>query len=493
LQEEINMSLKSSNKVDTNRWQLEVTVDAPTFNTAIDHAYKKQRSRINIPGFRKGKAPRAFIEKYYGSNIFYEDAINEVYPDAMEAAVKEAKLDVIQDKVDFDLVSADETNGVVFKATITVKPEVSVKDYKGIKATRKSADVTDAEVDAELKKVQDRDARMVTVEDRPAENGDIVDIDFDGSVDGKPFEGGKAENFSLTLGSGQFIPGFEEQIVGKNTNDEFDVNVTFPKDYSAKELQDKAALFKVKIHEIKVRELPELDDDFAKDVSEFDTLDEYKADLKKHLEEQKKESVQDDVDNQLIDALVAALEGEIPTAMYTNIANDDIRDFGYRLQSQGLDIRTYMKYTGMDADKLRKAFEPQAERQVKIRLALEKIAEIEKLTSSDEEIEKEYKKMADEYKTDVEKIKAAVTKEALAQDLGVQKAIDFVRDNAVITDAAPEDESKKEADSKEDKKAKDEKAPEKKAPAKKPRKKPAAKDTAKKTTKKAATKEDPAE
>ncbi|MDD3261711.1 MAG: trigger factor, partial [Oscillospiraceae bacterium] len=188
------MSLKSSNKVDTNRWQLEVTVDAPTFNTAIDHAYKKQRSRINIPGFRKGKAPRAFIEKYYGSNIFYEDAINEVYPDAMEAAVKEAKLDVIQDKVDFDLVSADETNGVVFKATITVKPEVSVKDYKGIKATRKSADVTDAEVDAELKKVQDRDARMVTVEDRPAENGDIVDIDFDGSVDGKPFEGGKAEN-----------------------------------------------------------------------------------------------------------------------------------------------------------------------------------------------------------------------------------------------------------------------------------------------------------
>lgn len=469
------MSLKSSNKVDTNRWQLEVAVDAATFNSAVDHAYKKQKNRINIPGFRKGKAPRAFIEKFYGSDVFYDDAINEVYPDALEGAVKDAKLDMIQDKVDFDLVSAD-ANGLVFKATITVKPEVSIENYKGIKASKKSAEVADEELDAELKKIQDRNSRMVTVEDRPAANDDIVDIDFEGFMDGKAFEGGKAENYTLTLGAGQFIPGFEEQIVGKNSGDEFDVNVTFPEDYQAEDLKGKPAVFKVKLHEIKMKELPELDDDFAKDVSDFDTLDEYKADMKKHLGEQKAEAVQDDVDNQLIDALVEALQGEIPQAMYENKVNDDIRDFSYRLQNQGLDIQSYMKYTGMDAAKLRDAFMPQAERQVKIRLALEKIAELEKLAVSDEDIENEYKKMAENYQMEADKVKAVVNKEDLAKDIAVEKAIEFVRSNAEVTDAAPETtaEDSKEAETTEKKEAK----------------KPAAKKVAaKKTTaKKAATK-----
>lgn len=440
------MSLKSSNKVATNRWQLEVSVDADAFNTAVDHAYKKQKNRIMIPGFRKGKAPRAFIEKFYGADVFYDDAINEVYPEALESAVKESGLDMIQDKVDFDLVSASKDDGLVFKATITVKPEVSIKDYKGIAATRKSSEVTDEEVAAELAKAQDRNSRMVTVEDRPAENGDVVDIDFEGFLDGEPFEGGKGENFSLQLGLGQFIPGFEEQVVGHNTNDEFDVNVTFPEDYHAEELRNQSVLFKVKIHEIKKKELPALDDDFAKDISDFDTLDEYKADLKKHLEERKKEQADDDVDNQLIDKLVELLEGEIPEAMYRNKANDDLRDFSYRLQSQGMDLQTYMKYTGQNMDAMREGFMPQAERQVKLRLALEKIAELEQLKASDDEVEEEYKKLAENYHMEPERVKALVAAEDLAKDVAVEKAITFVRDNAVVTDAPAEEPEAKEAE-----------------------------------------------
>lgn len=450
------MSLNSSTQVETNRWQLEVSVDANTFNTAVDHAYKKQKNRIVIPGFRKGKAPRAFIEKYYGPDIFYEDAINEVYPDALEEAVKESKLDMIQDKVDFDLVSADKENGLVFKATITVKPEISIQNYTGIPATRKSTEVTDEDVAEELARVQDRNSRMVTVEDRPAENGDVTDIDFEGFLDGEPFEGGKSENFSLRLGSNQFIPGFEDQIVGHNTGDEFDVNVTFPDDYQAEDLRGQSVLFKVKLHEIKKKELPALDDEFAKDVSEFDTLDEYKADLKKHLEERKQEQVKDDVDNQLIDKLVELVEGEIPPAMYMNKANDDLRDFGYRLQSQGLDLQTYLKYTGQDVQTMRANFLPQAERQVKLRLALEKIAALENLVASDEEIEDEYKKLAENYKMDVEKVKNLVASEDLAKDIAVEKAIDFVRDHANVTDA-PAEEPKEEAAAEE---AKPEETPE---------------------------------
>ena len=437
------MALKSSNKVDTNRYQLEVEIDGETFEKAVDQAYHKQNKRIVIPGFRKGKAPRAFVEKYYGQEVFYEDPINALYPDALEEAVNEAKLDMIEDKIDFDLVSAGK-DGLVFKATITTKPEVQIEGYKGIEAKKAKVAVTDEAVDAEIAKVQDRNSRMVTVEDRAAQNGDIAVIDFEGFVDEVAFEGGKAENFSLTLGSGQFIPGFEEQIVDHKTGEEFDIKVTFPEDYQAKELAGKEAVFKIKLHEIKMKELPEVDDDFVKDVSDFDTLDEYKADVRKKLEDAAEAQAKDGVENQLIDKLVELVQAEIPEAMYTNRMNDDVRDFAYRLQSQGLNLNTYLQYTGMNMDGLRQSFRPQAERQVKVRLALEKIAQLENIQPTDEEIEAEYEKLAKNYELDVEKVKSFIPKEELVKDIAVEKAIQVVRDNAVVTEADEAEDAKAE-------------------------------------------------
>ncbi|HBN80373.1 MAG TPA: trigger factor, partial [Ruminococcaceae bacterium] len=315
------MSLKSSNQVEPNRYQLEVEVDADTFEKAVNQAFHKQSKKISIPGFRKGKAPRAFIEKYYGEQVFYEDAINAVYPAALDQAVKEAGLEFIEDKIDFDVVKAGK-DGLDFKATITTKPDISIENYKGLEATKKAVSVTDADVDEEIKKVQDRDARMVTVEDRPAQNGDSVVIDFEGFLNGVPFEGGKAENHTLSLGSGQFIPGFEEQVVGHSTGEEFDVNVTFPEDYHAQELKGKPVVFKVKLHEIKKKELPEVDDDFVKDVSSFDTLAEYREDIRKKLLESREKAANDEMENQLIDKLVDLVKGEIPEAMYQNKINE---------------------------------------------------------------------------------------------------------------------------------------------------------------------------
>lgn len=439
------MSLKSSNKVDTNRYQLEVAVDAAIFEKALDQAYHKENKKIAIPGFRKGKAPRAFVEKYYGEQVFYEDAINAVYPDALDAAVNEAKLELIEDKIDFDLVSAGK-EGVVFKATITTKPEVEIDNYKGFTATKKPVKVTDEDIQAEIKKVQERNSRMVTVEDRAAQDGDIAVIDFDGSVDGVAFEGGKAENYSLTLGAGQFIPGFEEQVVGHKTGDEFDINVKFPADYQAADLADKDAVFKIKLHEIKMKELPEVDDDFVKDVSDFDSLDQYKEDIKAKLADAQEKRVKDDVENQLIDKLVENLKAEIPQAMYENKINEDIREFGYRLQSQGLNLDTYLKYTGMDKDSIRKQFQPQAERAVKVRLALEKIASLEEIHPTDEEIEEEFAKLAKSYEIDVEKVKTFIPKEELTKDISVEKAINLVRDSAVVTEAEETAETAKSAE-----------------------------------------------
>jgi trigger factor len=427
------MSLKSTTQVEKNRYQLEVLVDAEEFEKAVNAAYHKENKKIAIPGFRKGKAPRKFIEKYYGENVFYDEAINSVYPDALEKAIEEAKLEMIEDKVDFDLVSADK-GGLVFKATITTKPEVEIEDYKGIPATKKITEVTDADVDAEIDKIRDRNSRMVTVEDREAQNGDTVDLDFDGSVDGKAFSGGKAENYSLQLGSGQFIPGFEDQIAGHKSGDEFDVNVKFPDDYGAKDLAGKDAIFKIKMHEIKMKELPQVDDDFVKDVSEFDTLDAYRADIREKLIKAREEKAKDDLDNKLIDEVVSRLKAEIPEAMFENRINDDLRDFSYRLQSQGLNIDTYMKYTGQDKDAIRGQFRPQAERQVKLRLALEKITELEEIVPSDEDIEQEYTKLAENYKVDADKVKSFVKREDLAKDIAVEKAFNLVRDSAVVAE-----------------------------------------------------------
>lgn len=433
------MSLKSSNKVDTNRYQLEIEVDAKTFGEALTNAYKKESKKITIPGFRKGKAPRAYIEKYYGDKVFYEDAINAVYPDALDEAIKEAGLEVIEDKIDFDMVDAS-ADGFSFKATVTTKPEVTIENYKGLSVTKKPVVVDDKDIDAEIEKVRDRNSRMVTVEDRTAQNDDIAVIDFDGYVDGVAFEGGKAENYSLTLGGGQFIPGFEEQVVGHSTGDEFDVNVTFPKEYQAAEIADKAAVFKIKLHEIKKKELPEVDDDFVKDVSEFDTVEKYKDDIKAKLTDAREKEATDDVENQLIDQLIENMKAEIPDAMFQNKINEDIREFGYRLQSQGLDFDTYLKYTGMNKDTIRDTFKPQAERQVKVRLALEKIAQLENIQPSDEDIEAEFAKLAESYKIDVDKVKTFIPKEELVKDLSVEKAIGIVRDSANISEAAADAE-----------------------------------------------------
>lgn len=428
------MSLKSQNKIDTNRVELEVVVDAETFEKGLAAAFKKQSKKISIPGFRKGKAPRAFVEKYFGKEVFYEDAVNALYPDALDEAVKEAGLEVIQDKIDFDVKEVG-PQGFTFTAALTTKPEVTIENYKGIEAVKKSAEVTDEDIDAEIKKVQERNSRMVTVEDRAAQNDDIAVIDFEGFLDGEPFEGGKGENYSLTLGSGQFIPGFEEQIVGHNTGDEFEVNVTFPEDYQAEELKGKATTFKCKLHEIKMKELPEVDDEFVKDVSEFDTLADYKEDLKKKLAESKEKEAADDLENQLIDKLVELVQGEIPEAMYENKIADSIREFGYRLQSQGLNLDTYMKYTGMNVDQMKEGFRPQAERQVKLRLALEKIAALEELKAGEEDLNQEYQKIAEQYKMEADKIKELIPAVELEKDICVEKAINLVRDNANIKDA----------------------------------------------------------
>ena len=427
------MSLKSATVKETNRVELEVEVDAASFEAAVSKAYKKNIGKMNVPGFRKGKAPRSLVEKIYGSGVFYEDAVNALYPEALDAAIQESGYEYVEDKIDLDVESIGK-EGLVFKAVITVKPEVELGEYKGLKATKKNQPVTDEDMENELKKVQERGARLVAVEDRPAQDGDTVTFDFEGFVDGEPFEGGKAENYTLVLGSGQFIPGFEEQIVGKSFDEEFDVNVTFPEDYHAENLKGKPAVFKCKLHEIQVKELPELNDDLAKDTSDFDTLEELKADIKAQLEHEREHAAQDAVENQLIDGLLEGFKAEVPEAMYTHRVDDSVRDFDYRLQSQGLNLQMYMQYTGMDMDAFRAGFREQAEKQVKLRLALEKIVKLENIEPSEEEIEAEYAKYADQYKMDVERVKKLIPAKELAKDLAVGKAMELVKDSAVITE-----------------------------------------------------------
>lgn len=425
------MNLKSSNKVDTNRYQLEIAVEPKEFESAVEKAYKKEAGKITIPGFRKGRAPRAFIEKYYGKEVFYDSAINSIYPDALDEAVKEANIEVIDDKIDFDIVEVGE-NGLIFKATLTVKPEVKIDNYKGIEVSPVNVEVTDEDINDEIERVRERNSRLITVEDREAQNGDIAIIDFEGFCDGVAFEGGKAEKYSLGLGEGQFIAGFEDQVIGHKPGEEFDIVVTFPEEYQAKDLAGKEAVFKIKLHEIKKKELPEVDDEFVKDVSEFDTLDQYKESLKNQLTEQFEKKAKDDVENQMIDKLIELVEAEVPEAMYNNKIKEMAREFEYRLKSQGLDINSYMKYTGMDSQKFKESFKPQAERQVKLRLALEKIADLENLEATEEDLENEYKKIAERYSMEVEKIKNIIPKSELIKDIVVEKAINLVRDNSVI-------------------------------------------------------------
>ena len=428
------MKLLNTADIGINQKELEIFIDHETFETECEKAYRKNVAKFNIPGFRKGKAPRKMIERMYGAGIFYEDAINALLPSAYPEAVKEAGLDVVsQPEIDIKSLDGD---GVVITAKVFVKPEITVKAYKGLEATKEAVEITEEAVTAEIARVRSRNARIIEITDRPAAKDDEVIFDFDGYADGKQFEGGKAEKYSLKLGSGQFIPGFEDQMIGKSVGENFDVEVTFPEDYHAKELAGKAATFKCLIHEIKVSELPALDDEFVKDVSEFDTVDEYKADVRAKLEENANKAEDAKVDEQLMSALCENIEGEIPEVMFENEAENCVRDYENRLRYQGMDLETFMKYTGQTVETLKGQFRPQAEKQVKTRLALEYVAKAESLTATEEDIGAEYQKIADAYGLEVDRVKESIDEKAIAADVVVGKAALFVHDNAVISGAA---------------------------------------------------------
>ena len=436
------MSLKETKQLSANRYELEITIDAEKFGEAIKKAYENQKDKISIPGFRKGKVPYAMVMKMYGEEAFFEDALNILYPDAVEEAINESGLKVINDKMDFDMVSISKEDGVDFKIAVTTYPEIEIGEYKGLKAEKVIATVEDSEVEAQVKGMADRNARMVSVEDRAAQMGDTVVIDFEGFKDGVAFDGGKAEGHTLELGTGAFIPGFEEQIVGKNIDDEFEITVTFPEEYGAEDLAGAEAVFKIKLHEIKLRELPEIDDEFAKDVSEFDTLDELKADLKAKALAQKEKFADEEVENDLVSQIVDSIKGEIPEAMFESRLNQSVEEFAYRLQMQGLDLDTYLKYSNTSIDDFKATFRPQAEGQVKFRLALEKIVELEKIEATEEELNARFEEMAKQYGMEVDAVKNAVPASELAKDVAVSKAIDLVKASAVITEVEKKTEKK---------------------------------------------------
>ena len=423
------MSLIKKELTEKSGFVMEFSVSKEAYAKAEIEAYKKNVKSINIPGFRKGKAPKAIIEKYYGKGIWFEDAINACIPEAFEEAVKEAGLDIVG-QPQFDLVS--EEGDIVLKATGFVKPEVTIDGYKGIAVEKKVAEVTDADVDAEIENVRKRNARTIEVTDRAAAMGDIANIDYEGFVDGVAFAGGKDNGHDLTLGSGQFIPGFEEQIVGKTIGEEFDVVVTFPTEYHAPELAGKEATFKTKLNAIKVEELPALDDELAKDVSEFDTLDEYKADIKAKMVQRNENRAEAEVENALCDALAEKLEGEIPEVMFETEVENTLRQQDERLRQNGLDLQTYLQYTGSTLEAVREQLRPGAEKQVKVRLALEKIASLEALTVTEEETEAEFQKISDTYGVPVDRVKAMILVEDLNADIIVSKALKLVRENAKL-------------------------------------------------------------
>ena len=424
------MALKSSNKIDTNVYELEITVDAQTFTDACKQAYLKQRKSIQIPGFRKGKATQGMVEKVYGEGVFFEDALEIVYPKAVGDAFDEAGLNVVDQPSDVDFPVMSKTEGVVITMKVTTYPEVTLGEYKGVKGKMLDTAATDEDVEEELKNMQDRNSRLVTVEDRKSQMGDTCDINFEGFVDGVAFDGGKGENYPLELGSNSFIPGFEEQVADHEAGEEFDVNVTFPEEYEPS-LAGKDAVFKCKINEIKTKEMPELDDEFAKDVSEFDTLDELKDDLKKQISERKEANAKTDFENQIIDQIVEDMQAEIPECMFTQKCDEMVQDYAYRLQMQGLDLNTYLGYLGQTMDQFKEQFMEGAKHQVKVKLALDAIVKAENIEATEEEIEQEVAKLAEQYSMEAEQIKKAVPAEQLSADIVTRKAVDFVVENAV--------------------------------------------------------------
>lgn len=426
------MSVQVEN-LEKSMAKLTIEVTAEEFNEAINKAYQKSKAKISLPGFRKGKAPRAMIEKMYGASIFYEDAANIIIPDAYETAAKESELEIVA-QPEIDVVQIEKGKPFIFTATVAVKPEVTLGEYKGIEIEKKEVEVTDEELNAEIDRVRESNSRMITIDDRAAQDGDTVIIDFDGYVDGEQFDGGYAEDYSLVLGSGTFIEGFEEQLIGKNIGDDVEVNVTFPEQYQAEELQGKPAVFKVKVKEIKMKELPELDDDFAQDVSDCDTLEEYKAETKKKLLASKEESAKREKEEAVIDKIIEGATMDVPKQMVEAQTRQMTQEFAQRLQSQGLSLEQYMQFTGMNPQKMMEELEPQALKRIQSRLVLEAVVAAENIAASDEDVEKELENMAGMYQMEIDKLKELVgeeEKKQIASDIAVQKAADFVVEAAV--------------------------------------------------------------
>ncbi len=426
------MSVQVEN-LEKSMAKLTIEVAADEFEAALNKAYQKSKNKINLPGFRKGKAPRAMIEKMYGAGIFVEDAANIIIPDAYESAAKESELEIVA-QPEIAVEQAEKGKPFIFTATVAIKPDVTLGDYKGIEVEKKEAEVSEDEISAEIDRVRESNARMITIDDRATQDGDTVVIDFDGYVDGEQFEGGKAEDYTLVLGSHSFIDNFEDQLVGKNIGDDVEVNVTFPEQYQAEELQGKPALFKVKIKEIKVKELPELDDDFAQDVSECDTLDAYKEEVKSKLIKTKEDDIKREKEDAVIEKIIENATMEIPEQMVDAQTRQMTQEFAQRLQSQGLSLEQYMQFTGLTPQKMQEELKPQALKRIQSRLVLEAVVEVEKIEATQEDIEKEIENMAKMYQMEADKLKELVgeeEKKQIALDMAVQKAVEFVVDAAV--------------------------------------------------------------
>ena len=429
------MELKNTEKQEHSVVALTIEITKAEFEAAKDKAFKKTGKNITVPGFRKGKAPRKMIEKLYGEGVFFEEAFNIIYPDAMEMAVEKSGIKPVG-RADVDLGDPAEEGGLIIIAKVPVEPEVELGEYKGIEVEKETVKVLQADVKAELNRMAQRNARTETVE-RKAKKNDTVDIDFEGFVDGVPFEGGKAEHHELTLGSGAFIPGFEDQLIGCKAGDEKDVVVTFPEEYHAKELAGKEATFKCKVHKVEETILPEIDDEFAKDVSDTcETLDDLKKEITERLKAERQEAADNAFEEKVLDAVIDGMKADIPAAMIDAQVDTIVQDFGYRLQMQGMGLEQYLTMTGTEMGAFRAMFQSQAERQVKTRLALQKVVELEGITVSDKELEEEYAKMAEQYKMEVEKVKAIVSKEALEGDLKISNALEFIKKNAKVKKAA---------------------------------------------------------
>ena len=429
-------------KLEKNMAKLTIEVSAEDLDKAMEKAYQKQKSRISLPGFRKGQAPRKMIESMYGKGVFMEDAVNSLVPQEYTKALGECDLDIVS-QPEINVTQMEPGKALIFTADVAVKPEVTLGDYKGVEVPKSEIAVTDEEVDAEVKKEQDKNARTVAVEDRAAANGDITTIDFEGFVDGVAFDGGKGTDYALTLGSGTFIPGFEDQLVGANTGDHVEVKVTFPEEYQAKELAGKEAVFQCDVKKIETKEVPELDDEFAKDVSEFDTLAEYKEDVKKKLTEKKEKEARTAKENAAVDKAIENAQMDIPELMTKTECRQMMDDFSRRMQQQGLSMEQYFQFTGQSMDKMMEDMKPQALKRIQTRLVLEKVAEAENIQPSEEEITEEIQKMADAYKMEADKIREAIGESGLEQmkkDMAVQKAVTVIADAAVEVEKAADAE-----------------------------------------------------